>query len=287
MEFGLSLVGKGRIFVDGRLALDNGWTTTQTRGQTFYGLGTIEEICEVEVIQDRVYEIRVEYTNHPTITDSAKTGNGIKSTHIVKKLDGANGADLNDREAIEVDDSLEADDDEEDAAGGQPPLMMAALRLGGAMQVQPAKAIEDAVKLVSETDAAILVCGTSLDWEAEAGDRALYSLPGQTDELIRKVLEANPNTVIVNQSVSRPALKHASGSVLIVFTSRRALPSICLGPTRQPPYFKLGLQGTSAATPWPTFSLAKLIPVDDYLFLSISRLKIALRTSIGAERLEK
>lgn len=214
MEFGLSLVGKGRVYVDGVLVLDNGWATKQTRGQTFYGLGTIEEICEVEVVQDRVYEVRVEYTNHPIITDSKKAVNGTNGTHTVNKPDPANGGHGDGIKATELEAHAEDDDDDEDAAGGQPPLMMAALRLGGAMQVQPANAMDAAVKLVSETDAAILVCGTSLDWEAEAGDRAHYSLPGQTDELVRRVLEANPNTVIVNQSVSSIPLHYVLESML-------------------------------------------------------------------------
>lgn len=36
-ELGLSLVGRGRLFVDGKLVLDNGVDNKQTPGPSFYG----------------------------------------------------------------------------------------------------------------------------------------------------------------------------------------------------------------------------------------------------------
>ena len=56
------------------------------------------------------------------------------------------------------------------------------------------KRIEDAVKLASENELAIVVAGIH---EGEFQDRALLSLPGKQEELILKVTEANPNTVVI------------------------------------------------------------------------------------------
>lgn len=60
----------------------------------------------------------------------------------------------------------------------------------------------EAVKLASEADVAIAIVGLNADWETEGYDRQTLALPGRTDELITKVLAANPKTVVVTQSVS-------------------------------------------------------------------------------------
>ena len=36
-EFGLSVVGKARLFVNNELVIDNGWVGQQTAGSSFYG----------------------------------------------------------------------------------------------------------------------------------------------------------------------------------------------------------------------------------------------------------
>ena len=59
----------------------------------------------------------------------------------------------------------------------------------------------EAVKLASEADAVIAIVGLNADWESEGYDRKTLALPGRTDELISKVLAANPKTVAVTQSV--------------------------------------------------------------------------------------
>lgn len=59
----------------------------------------------------------------------------------------------------------------------------------------------EAVKLASEADAVIAIVGLNSDWESEGYDRKTLALPGRTDELIAKVLAANPKTVVVTQSV--------------------------------------------------------------------------------------
>jgi len=54
----------------------------------------------------------------------------------------------------------------------------------------------DAVAAAKSADAVVLVVGTNADWESEGHDRASMDLPGDQDELIRRVCQANPRTVV-------------------------------------------------------------------------------------------
>ncbi|EIM81964.1 glycoside hydrolase family 3 protein [Stereum hirsutum FP-91666 SS1] len=73
-ELGVSLVGRGRVFVDGKLVVDNGIDNKQTPGPSFYGLGTIEEVGEVQFVKGQKYEVKVEYTNVPLPLSSEEEG---------------------------------------------------------------------------------------------------------------------------------------------------------------------------------------------------------------------
>ncbi len=58
-------------------------------------------------------------------------------------------------------------------------------------------AIDRAVAAAAAADIAVLVVGTNDDWETEGEDRVSMALPGDQDELVRRVAAANPNTVVV------------------------------------------------------------------------------------------
>jgi beta-glucosidase len=61
----------------------------------------------------------------------------------------------------------------------------------------PPDLLERAVRAASDSDLAIVVVGTNDDWESEGHDRTELELPGDQDELVRRVVEANRNTVVV------------------------------------------------------------------------------------------
>ena len=63
------------------------------------------------------------------------------------------------------------------------------------------KEIQDAAKLASECDAAIIVGGLTPEWEAEGFDRPDLELPRRQNDLIEAVGRANPRTVVVIQAV--------------------------------------------------------------------------------------
>ncbi|KAG7448394.1 beta-glucosidase [Guyanagaster necrorhizus] len=64
-ELGISLVGRATMSLDGKLIVDNGMNRPQTPGDSFYGLGTIEETATADLVKGQTYEIFVKYTNTP------------------------------------------------------------------------------------------------------------------------------------------------------------------------------------------------------------------------------
>jgi beta-glucosidase len=60
--------------------------------------------------------------------------------------------------------------------------------------------LERAVRLAADADAAIVVVGTTDAIESEGFDRTTLALPGDQDELVRRVAGANPRTVVVVNS---------------------------------------------------------------------------------------
>jgi beta-glucosidase len=57
--------------------------------------------------------------------------------------------------------------------------------------------LDRAVAAAAAADVAILLVGTTGEWETEGNDRASMTLPGEQDELIRRVADVQPNTVVV------------------------------------------------------------------------------------------
>ncbi|HXH56522.1 beta-glucosidase [Iamia sp.] len=67
----------------------------------------------------------------------------------------------------------------------------------GVRALLPDDAVERAVAAAAEADVAVLVVGTDDEWESEGFDRRSMELPGEQDDLIRRVAAANPRTVVV------------------------------------------------------------------------------------------
>ncbi|GAA5831287.1 hypothetical protein JCM11251_007820 [Rhodosporidiobolus azoricus] len=104
--------------------------------------------------------------------------------------------------------------------GASPFAIKSSFRIGAFPTIVPAQARKEAAELAGKSDLAILVVGTNPDWESEGFDRKDMKLPGESDELVRAVLAANPNTIVVNQSgtpVEFPWLKDASTLIQAFF----------------------------------------------------------------------
>jgi beta-glucosidase len=75
-------------------------------------------------------------------------------------------------------------------------LGFAAVRIGF-RRPDPPDLLERAVAAAAAADVAVLVVGTNDEWETEGSDRTTMDLPGAQDELIRRVVAANPRTAVV------------------------------------------------------------------------------------------
>jgi beta-glucosidase len=69
--------------------------------------------------------------------------------------------------------------------------------LVGALAPTLADPMDAAVDVAAAADVAVVVVGTNADWETEGEDRVTMDLPGRQDELVRRVAEVNPNTIVV------------------------------------------------------------------------------------------
>ena len=69
--------------------------------------------------------------------------------------------------------------------------------------------LERAAAAAADADVAVVVVGTDATWESEGHDRPHMGLPGGQDELVERVLAANPNTVVVLNTGAPVALPWA------------------------------------------------------------------------------
>ena len=91
------------------------------------------------------------------------------------------------------------------------------LRIGCCKRIDPIAAIKDAAKLAAKVEQTAVFVGLNSDWESEDFDRPNMNLPGpHTDDLVRAVLKANPNAVIVLQSGTPVTMPWADDAKCIV-----------------------------------------------------------------------
>lgn len=64
IEMGLGVYGSAKLFIDGKLLIDN--ATKQTKGTLFFNCGTIEEKGILPVKKGQTYHIKVEFASAPT-----------------------------------------------------------------------------------------------------------------------------------------------------------------------------------------------------------------------------
>jgi beta-glucosidase len=80
---------------------------------------------------------------------------------------------------------------------------MVAFQLKLAQQISEEQELERTVSPASQTDVAVVVVGTSEELESEGFDRQTLTLPGRQDELVRRIVSANPRTVVVVNTGAR------------------------------------------------------------------------------------
>lgn len=124
--------------------------------------------------------------------------------------------------------------------------------------------IERAVALARDADVAVVVVGTTEEVESEGFDRTSLALPGRQDELVRRVAQANPKTVVV-VNAGAPVLLPWAGEVAAILVAwfpgqefGNALADVTLG---------ISEPGGRLPTTWPSSEdgLPSTQPVDGEL----------------------
>ncbi|WP_245651470.1 beta-glucosidase family protein [Streptosporangium amethystogenes] len=108
--------------------------------------------------------------------------------------------------------------------------------------------IEEAVRVASAADVAVVVVATTKEVESEGFDRTSLKLPGRQDELVSRVAAANPRTVVVvnaGSPVEMPWREEVAAILLTWFPGQEgghALADVVLGRTEP---------GGRLPTTWP------------------------------------
>ncbi|KDQ59964.1 glycoside hydrolase family 3 protein [Jaapia argillacea MUCL 33604] len=171
-EFGLTVAGRAKLYIDGNLVVDN-WTR-QTRGTYFFNYGTPEVTSTYPLLAKTPHHVLVEFCNVRGPADGDED-EAIMETNPGVRLGGAE------------------------------------VRFGGEEGM-----LEEAEECAKGAEVAVVVVGLNSDWETEGGDRETLALPGKTDELVERVVKANPNTIVVTQAGSSITMPWADSVPAIV-----------------------------------------------------------------------
>lgn len=113
-----------------------------------------------------------------------------------------------------------------DLAAGEPHALVVEFRAHESGQMSgvtigflppvPSDLMERAEAAAAAADVAVVVVGLTAEWEHEGADRVSMALPGRQDELIDRVVTANPRTVVVVVAGSPTAMPWADRAGAVV-----------------------------------------------------------------------
>ena len=125
----------------------------------------------------------------------------------------------------------------------------------------PTDLLDRAVTVAAQSDVALVVVGTNNDWESEGYDRTTIALPGDQDELVRRVAAVNKNTIVIVNTgapVAMPWVDDVAGVIQIWFGGEgmaEALTDVLTGVTepsgRLPTSFPKRIEDTPAFDNFP------------------------------------
>jgi beta-glucosidase len=131
----------------------------------------------------------------------------------------------------------------------------------GHLSPQVPDLIAEAVDLAKRSDVVVLIVGLNKEWESEGFDRVDMKLPGAQDELIERVVAANPNTIVVlnvGSAVEMPWIDRVPGVVQLWYDSQEqgnALADVLFGDVnpsgKLPTTFPVRLQDNPAYINYP------------------------------------
>ena len=174
----------------------------------------------------------------------------------------------------------------------EPDFAVVSLSLGyGAPVGTAGELLAEAEEAARASDVAIVVVGTTEEVESEGFDRTTLALPGQQDDLVRRVAAANPRTIVVvnaGSPVELPWADEVAAVLLVWFPGQQvgdALADVLLGVTEP---------GGRLPTTWPvvtadcpvlnTTPVAGRIAYDEGIFIGYrawDRVAVKPRYSFG------
>ncbi|MCU1428136.1 MAG: glycoside hydrolase, family 3 domain protein, partial [Actinomycetia bacterium] len=86
----------------------------------------------------------------------------------------------------------------------------------GCRAPEPPDLEDRAVALARDADSVVLVVGTDAEWESEGHDRESMQLPGAQEQLIYRVLDVNPRTVVVVNAASPIEMEWAERAAAVM-----------------------------------------------------------------------
>ncbi|KAJ0340374.1 hypothetical protein COL154_008855 [Colletotrichum chrysophilum] len=175
-QFSLSSCGPGKLILDGKVIVDNERRWWSPKSSLFMSYGSPEERVEVELKAGHSYELVLE-----SISREPKPYD-MTYTGMLER--------------------------EEVQDGGR----VGFLENPGDLDAM----LQDTVDLASRSDIAVVVVGKDHEWETETSDMVSMDLPGQSNELVRAVVRANPRTIVINQTGSPITMPWANEMPAIV-----------------------------------------------------------------------
>ncbi len=76
--------------------------------------------------------------------------------------------------------------------------------------------LDEAVRAAADADVAVVCVGTTDEWESEGFDRSTLDLPGAQDELIERILDVQPRTIVVVNTGLPVAMPWASRAAAVL-----------------------------------------------------------------------
>ncbi|KAL2833589.1 glycosyl hydrolase family 3 C-terminal domain-containing protein [Aspergillus pseudoustus] len=145
------------------------------------------------------------WTSHPPKTDSTSCFSAFTMERFAD-------LDIQKDQAYNLEVHL-VNEELEDLVGAAP---ASGVRLGGFEIVDEDETIAQAVELARNINVPIILTGLSGDYEYEGTDRKTLGLPGRVDELIERVIEANPNAVIITEAGTAIAMPWADKAKTVI-----------------------------------------------------------------------
>ena len=99
----------------------------------------------------------------------------------------------------------------------------------GARLLDPPPLLDEAVAVAASCDVAVVVVGTNDEWETEGTDRTTIALPGDQDELVRRVAAVAPRTVVVvnaGSPVAMPWVDEVDAVLVASFAGEETGPAV-------------------------------------------------------------